>query len=98
MVKLAIGSKCKVTIIVKNCKLMVNDFITHVELNILALGSYDLLIGMDWLEKHRVMLNSFNKTFTCIDDTGNTIKIKGIHSRVTIIEISSVQMKTSLRK
>ena len=36
-----------------------NDFITHVDLNILPLGSYDLLIGMDWIEKQRVMLNSF---------------------------------------
>ena len=54
-----------------------NDFITHADHNILPLGSYDMLIGMDWLEKHRVILNFFDKTFTCIDDTGDTIKVKG---------------------
>ena len=54
-----------------------NNFITHANLNILPLGSYDMLIGMDWIEKHRVMLNCFEKTFACIDDTGNTIKVKG---------------------
>ena len=52
-----------------------NDFITHVDLNILTLGSYDILIGMDWREKQRVMLNRFDKTFTCTDDTRNTTKV-----------------------
>ena len=45
LVQLASGTKCKVTSLVKSCKLMMNDFITHVYLNILPLGSYDLLIG-----------------------------------------------------
>jgi hypothetical protein len=30
---------------------------TKVYLNVLPLGSYDLLIGMDWLEKHAVVVN-----------------------------------------
>ena len=44
LVQLATDTKCKVTSLVKNCKLMMNDFITHVDLSILPLGSYDLLI------------------------------------------------------
>ena len=75
-----------------------NDFITLDDLNILPLGSYDLLIGMDWLEKHKVILIFFCKTFTCLDKTGNTIKIKGIHRKVTIREIYSLQMKRSVCK
>ena len=50
LVQLATDTKRKVTSLIKNCKLMMNDFITHDDLNILPLGSYDLLIGMDWLE------------------------------------------------
>ena len=57
---------------------MMNELDTHDDLNILPLGSYDLLIGMDWLEKHRVMLNYYDKTFTCMDYNGNTIKVKEI--------------------
>ena len=49
LVQLAIGTKRKVTSLVKNCKLMMNDFITHVNLNIIPLGSYDLIIAIDWL-------------------------------------------------
>ena len=70
----------------------------HVNVNILSLGSYDMLIGMDWIEEHKVLLNSFGKTFTCIDNNLNNIKVKGIPRKVTIIEISALQMKRSVRK
>ena len=69
LVQLAMGTKHKVTSYFKDCEILMNDFITHVELNILTLGSYDLLTRMDCIEKKRVMLNCFDKTFTCIDDT-----------------------------
>ena len=36
----------------------------HVNVNIIPLGSYDLLIGKDCLEEHKVVLNCFDKTFT----------------------------------
>ena len=75
-----------------------NEFVTHVDLNILPLGSYDMLIGMDWLEKQRIMLNYFDKTFTCIDDTGNIIKVKGIPRKMMIREIFAPQMKIYVQK
>ena len=75
-----------------------NDFITHVNVNIFPLGSYDLLIGMDWIEGHKVVLNSFDKTFTCTDNNGDNIKVKGVPRKVTIREISALQMKISVRK
>ena len=60
---------------------------THAYINILPLGSYDLLSQMDWLEKHRVMLKCYGKTFTCVDDKSNTIIVKGIPRKVTIQDI-----------
>ena len=75
-----------------------NDFLTHVNVNILPLGSYDLSIGMYWLEEHKVVLNCFDKTFTCIDDNANNIKVKQVPRKVTIREISALQMKRSVRK
>ena len=77
---------------------MLNDFLTHVNINIFPLRSYDLLIRMDWLEGHKFLLNCFDKTFTCIDNNGNNIKVKGIPTKVTIREISALQMKRSVRK
>ena len=74
-----------------------NGFKTHIDLNILPLGSYDLLIGMDCLDEHRFILNCYNKTLSCLDDKGNTI-VQWIPSKVTIREISAIQMKRSVRK
>ena len=38
------------------------------------------------------------KTFTYLDDKGNTITVKGIPEKVTIQEISSLHMKMYVRK
>ena len=96
--QLATSTKHKVTSYVKGCKILMNGFNRYDDLNILPLGSYDMLIGMDWLEKQRVMPNCFDKTFTCIEDTGNPIKVKGISIKVMIKEISTVQMKKYAQK
>ena len=49
LVQLATGAKRKVINFVKYCTLFMNQFETSVKLNVLSLGSYDVLIGMDWL-------------------------------------------------
>src|SRR5713226_9506209 len=48
LVQLATGAKRKVTCFVKECAIVMDDFKTIVKLNVLPLGSYDILIGMDW--------------------------------------------------
>ena len=75
-----------------------DQFETFVKLNVLPLGSYDILIGMDWLEKHRVVLNCYDKTFTCINNDGKLISIKGIPRKTTIRHISALQLKRVVRK
>jgi hypothetical protein len=47
LVQLAIGTKRKVTELVKSCPVDMKGLSTKTELNILPLGSYDCLIGMD---------------------------------------------------
>ena len=61
LVQLATGAKRKVTCFVKECAVVMDHFETVIKLNVFPLGSYDLLIGMDWLEQHRVILNCMIK-------------------------------------
>ena len=61
LVQLATGTKRKVVNYVENCNLLMSQFETQVNLNVLPLGSYDVLIGMDWLEKHQLILNCFSE-------------------------------------
>ena len=49
LVHLATGAKRKLTCFVKECALVMDKFETVVKINVLPLGSYDLLISMDWL-------------------------------------------------
>ena len=56
LVQLATGTKWKVSKIVKYCEVNLNGFPTELNLNILPLGLYDLLIGMDSFGKHHFML------------------------------------------
>ena len=57
-----------------------------------------MLIGMDWLEQHRVVLNYFDKTFTCVSSDGELINVKGIPRKTTIGQISALQLKRVVRK
>ena len=61
-----------------------DQFETSVKLNVLPLGSYDILIGMDWLKQHRVVLNCFDKTFTCINNDGEIVNVRGVPRKLAI--------------
>ena len=57
LVQLATGAKRKVIAKVPNCVLEVAEQQLHVDLNILPLGSCDVLLGMDWLERHWTLVD-----------------------------------------
>ena len=52
---------------VEKFPLVMDGLVTYADLNVLPLGSHNVLIGMDWLEANRVKLDCYNKTFECID-------------------------------
>jgi hypothetical protein len=98
LVQLAIGTKRKVTELVKSCSMDKRGMSTKAELNILPLGSYDYLIGMDWLNQHHALLDCRNKRFTCLNEEGNQVTVQGIPRTVVVREISAMQLKKCYRK
>jgi hypothetical protein len=98
LVQLATGAKRKINELVKYCPIDMNGPSTKVDVNIKPLGSYDCLIGMDWLENHYVVLDCYNKTFTCLDEEGKQGKIQGIPRVVVVREIPAMQLKKSFMK
>jgi hypothetical protein len=56
---------------VKACPLEMNGSCTKTDLNIIPLGLYDCLIGIDWLDEHHDVVDCYNKAFTCLDEEGN---------------------------
>ena len=71
---------------------------TRVELNILPVGSYDCLIGMDWLDQHHAILDYHSKAFTFLDEEGNQRSVQGVPRAFAIREISAMQLKKCYRK
>jgi hypothetical protein len=98
LVQLATGEKRKINEMVKACPMEMNGLCTKFDLNIIPLGSYDFLIGMDWLDQHHVVLDCYNKAFTCLDEEGNLRIVQGIPRVVTIREVSTLQLKKILGK
>ena len=49
LAQLSIGAKRKVINFSKDCTLFMNQLETSIKLNVVPLGSYDVLIGIDWI-------------------------------------------------
>ena len=64
LVQLATGAKRKITTKIPNYVLEVAEQQIEVDLNILPLGSYDVLLGMDWLEKHWTVVDCKEKAIS----------------------------------
>jgi hypothetical protein len=75
LVQLAIGAKINLSELVKDFPIDMTGLNAKVYVNIIPLGSYDCLIGMDWLEKHHVVLDYYNKKITCLDEGGKKGKV-----------------------
>jgi hypothetical protein len=98
LVQLATGVKRKFNEMVKSCLMDMNGLNTRADFNILSLGSYDCLIGMDWLDQNHTIIDCHNKKFTCLDEEGNLRKVHGIPRALTIREILALQLKKCYRK
>jgi hypothetical protein len=61
LVQLDIRTKRTVSELLETCSLEMNGLSTWENLNILPISSYDVLIGMDWLEAHKVKMDLYKK-------------------------------------
>jgi hypothetical protein len=98
LVQLSTGTKRRIHDMVRSCSISINGVNTSIDLNIIALESYDILIGMDWLYTHHAVLDCHNKTFTCLDGNGKHNTVKGVPRTISIREISTLQLKICFRK
>jgi hypothetical protein len=98
LVQLATGTKRKVVEVIPACQLRLGEFPTQATLNVLPLGSYDLLIGMDWLAVNKSKLDYYHKTLERVRKEGKRITLQGIQKLVSVRQISTLQMRKYCRK
>jgi hypothetical protein len=97
-VEMASGAKQKVGGRVMGCALNLGEFVTRVNLYVTILGSYDVVIGMDWLETNEVILNCNMKRLSLVDDEGQRCVIVGRNQGVSLRFVSSLKLRKSMRK
>eukprot|EP00253_Pinus_taeda_P010631 PITA_10631 len=98
LVQLATGAKRRVTSKIDNCSFTIADQPITADLNILPLGSYDILIGMDWLEKHWSLVDCKTKIIYYRDQQGNNKEMQGIRRPVQVRPITANQLVKCVRK
>ena len=83
VVQLETGMKRKLTKLVKDYRLSFNGMDTTLNINILPLGSYDILIGMVWLEYHKAIIDCLHKSFDCMEEEGKRHTVKGVYRPIS---------------
>ena len=53
-----------------------------------TMGSYDVIIGMDWLEVHSVVLDYIRKLLHLLDDEGKEKVLRGTNMVVSLQFVS----------
>ena len=46
-------------------------------MNVVPLGSYNILLGMDWLYLHRNMVDFYDQAIECVDEDGEPRVLEG---------------------
>jgi len=67
-------------------------------LNVLPLGSYNMLLGMDWLYLHRTKVDCYDKDIECADENGEPRVLQGKKKATLVRMVTSMQAKRSCRK
>ena len=58
------GGTMLVNMVIKECPIEVEGRTLHADLIVINLEEFDIILGMDWLSKHRVVVNCYTKEMT----------------------------------
>jgi hypothetical protein len=98
LVQLATETKRKATNFIYDFEFSLDGQNIRTNLNILPLGSYDVIIGMDWLEKNKAILDCYTKTLKYKDDYDTTRTTQGIPKAISVRQVREMQLKKCIRK
>jgi hypothetical protein len=98
LVQLAIGTKRKVVEFISDFEFSLDGQNIRTNLNILPLGSYDMIIGMDWVEQKKEVLDFYTKIINYKDNVGTTRITQGIPKLVSVRQVLVMQLKKCMRK
>ena len=93
-----LGHNVRVNRVYKNCPLMVHDREFSVDLVTLLFHEFDLILGIDWLSKHRAIVDCDKKTVLLKCSDLSKITVHGIRYDSMSNVITAMQARRFLRK
>nr|GEU68485.1 hypothetical protein [Tanacetum cinerariifolium] len=77
VIKVADGKKVEVDMIIRDCKLELGNSLFVKDLIPLGHGSFDVIVGMDWLSKHKVEIVFHEKVVRIPLAKGEVLRVQG---------------------
>ena len=93
-----LGHSVRVNRVYKNCPLTVHDREFSVDLIALPFHEFDLILGMDWLSKHRALVDCDKKTVLLKCSDMSKVTVHGILAEAVSKVILAMQARRFLRK
>ena len=93
-----LGLSVRVNLVYKNCPLTVYDREFSVDLIALPFHEFDLILGMEWLSKHRAIVDCNKKTIFLKGSDMSKVIVHGIRSEAVSNVISAMQAQRFLIK
>ena len=94
----SLGHNVHVNSIYRNCPIVIQAREFLADLITLPLREFDLILGMDWLTKHRAIVDCGQKTIVLRCSDKSEVIIQGIKSSVMSNVISTMQVRRFIRK
>jgi len=98
LVQLATCMKKRAHHWLKACEFEMNGMSTTIQLNVLPLGSYGMLLGIDWLYLHKTKVDFYDKAIERLDDNRENIISQGKKKPTSVRMVTTMQAKRSYRK
>ncbi|KAJ9544641.1 LOW QUALITY PROTEIN: hypothetical protein OSB04_024348 [Centaurea solstitialis] len=97
-IELADGRELKACDVLLNCTLSLADELFSIDLIPIELGSFDAVVGMDWLSQNRATIGCYEKTVRIQLPDGRTLVIEGERPNRSLGIVSCMKAHSYLRK
>ncbi|XP_076901520.1 uncharacterized protein LOC143555947 [Bidens hawaiensis] len=97
LIELANRKSVEVSQILKKCKLVLSTHTFDIDLIPIELGSFDVVIGMDWLSAHQIAVGCHEKVVRIPVANGEVLTVQGEEGG-TAMGVISMRAQTLLRK
>ena len=92
------GESVKVNRVYKNCPIVIHDREFFADLIAIPFQEFDLILGMDWLSKHRATVDCDKKSVRLKCSNPSEVTVHGIQFGAVSNVISTVQAQRFIRK